>query len=235
MTRKTAAERHRDSAPDDSEWPPRDEALIDALMALHHPIRRRLLELLSIEGPATVGRLAQRSRLAVGSVSHHMSRLHRAGFVEPAPELARDTRQTWWRHVARTLDWSQYNFPVGSVARHIADAAERADIDHQLQAIAMWLRDRSGYPEPWNTTSVASSSLVNATPEQFDDLRRRLTELIKTWSDECRADAEVCPDADRTPIRVLTRAFPSDPGLSGSREQTCPAIVPTGDQDQDRA
>jgi len=63
--------------------------LMDVLVALHHPTRRWLAELLWIEGPATVGRLAARTGLAVGSVSHHLKPLHQQGFIEPAPELAR--------------------------------------------------------------------------------------------------------------------------------------------------
>ena len=39
-------------------------------MAFHRPTRRWLAELLEIEGPASVGRLAARTGLAVGSVSH---------------------------------------------------------------------------------------------------------------------------------------------------------------------
>ncbi len=61
-------------------------------MAFHHPTRRWLAELLEIEGPASVGQLAARTGLAVGSVSHHLKALHRTGFIEPAPDLARDTQ-----------------------------------------------------------------------------------------------------------------------------------------------
>ena len=59
MTRRTAEERHRIERDVSTE-------LMDVLVALHHPTRRWLAELLWVEGPATVGRLAARTGLAVG-------------------------------------------------------------------------------------------------------------------------------------------------------------------------
>src|ERR1700754_4829053 len=88
MPRRPASDRHTASAPATDGWPPTGDALAEALIALHHPARRRLYEVLSLEGPASVGQLAQRTGLAPGSVSHHLKPLHRAGFVVPAPELA---------------------------------------------------------------------------------------------------------------------------------------------------
>lgn len=79
---------------------------MDLLIALHHPTRRWLAELLKVEGPSSVGRLAVRSGLAVGSVSHHLKPLHQQGFIEPAPELARDTRESWWRATDRNISWN---------------------------------------------------------------------------------------------------------------------------------
>ncbi|MGO4662729.1 hypothetical protein AB4Z14_12725 [Terrabacter sp. 2TAF16] len=42
------------------------------------------------------------------------------------------------------------------------------------------------------------------------ELSRRLTALV-VESDECRADVEVHPDAERLPVRVSARVFPSGP------------------------
>jgi predicted transcriptional regulator len=211
MPRKTADERHRDSAPENTEWPPKNEAMIDALIAVHNPTRRRLLELLSLEGPASVGRLAQLSGTAVGSVSHHLKRLHKAGFIEPAPEHAHDTRESWWQAIPRRFSWTQYDFPAGSGARDIADAAERAEIDHQLHAMADWLKHRAELPEPWDTTDWSSSGITSVTTAQVRDLTQRLQHVIDDWSSECRADRQDHPDADRMPVRLMLRVFPHDP------------------------
>ena len=115
MTRRTAEERHRIEQGVSTE-------LMDVLVALHHPTRRWLAELLWVEGPATVGRLAARTGLAVGSVSHHLKPLHQQGFIEPAPELARDTRESWWRTTPRNLSWSVEDFEPDSLGRRVAAA-----------------------------------------------------------------------------------------------------------------
>ncbi|HEY9291643.1 MAG TPA: winged helix-turn-helix domain-containing protein [Microlunatus sp.] len=214
MTRKPAVERHLDSAPTpEADWPPSGGEMIDALIAVHHPARRRLYEILTVDGPANVGQLAQRTGLAVGSVSHHLKRLHRAGFVTPAPELARDTRQSWWRGVRRRLSWSADEFLPGSVARDIADVAERNNLEHHTRTITAWMRDRSDYPEPWDGLGVSSDSLSRATPEQFDELQQRLAEVVSEWQERCWADADERPEVERMPVRTILRAFPSDPGV----------------------
>ena len=139
MTRKTAEERHRierDAGTD----------LMDVLVALHHPTRRWLAELLWVEGPATVGRLAARTGLAVGSVSHHLKPLHRQGFIEPAPELARDTRESWWRTTPRNLSWSPDDFEPDSLGRRVADQAEVENFRYQVRAIQAWLKEMAEAP-----------------------------------------------------------------------------------------
>ena len=120
MTRRTAELRHQDTAPARTPGAESGAELLDVLIAFHHPTRRWLCEVLSSEGPAKVGTLAARTGLAVGSVSHHLKALHRYGFVEPAPDLARDTRESWWRIAPRDLSWLAEDFTAGTMGRRVA-------------------------------------------------------------------------------------------------------------------
>jgi DNA-binding transcriptional ArsR family regulator len=209
MTRRTAAERHLDSAPvpgDD-----RADALADLLVAYHHPVRRWLSELLSMGGPANVGQLAARTGLAAGSVSHHLKVLHRQGLIEPAPELARDTRESWWRARTQPLTWSVDEFEEGTLGRRVAEAAEAENLRHQLRALRDWM-SRTPHDDPaWRQAAESVDTLVVATVEQLDDLGDRLTALVVEWSRECAADAQARPDVVRRPVRAIARAFPSGP------------------------
>ncbi|WP_158607586.1 transcriptional regulator [Flexivirga caeni] len=212
MTRKTAAERHTDSAPaDDVTGQPAGAALVDALLALHHPVRRRIYEVLTNEGPATVGQLAGRLELAVGSVSHHLKPLHKNGFIEPAPELARDTRESWWRGINRRLSWSGDDYPDGSFARQVTDAAERANLEYLNAVTVQWLRTRDQLPEVWRE-SLATDTFVPATVQQLKDFVRRIDAVQQEWYREVRADADRNPSAERRPVRFIARVFPGDPG-----------------------
>src|SRR3954451_14614673 len=106
MTRRLAAERHLDSAPRPDDGRDPSDQFAELLVAFHHPIRRWLAELLGVEGPSNVGRLAALTGLAVGSVSHHLRVLHQQNVIEPAPDLARDTRESWWRLRPVPMAWN---------------------------------------------------------------------------------------------------------------------------------
>ena len=142
MPRKTAAERHSVERGLSTE-------MMDVLIALHHPTRRWLAELLWVEGPGTVGALAARTGLAVGSVSHHLKPLHRQGFIEPAPDLARDTRESWWRTTPRSISWSPDDFETDSLGRRVADEAEVENFRYQVRSIRQWLAEMAGAPLEW--------------------------------------------------------------------------------------
>jgi DNA-binding transcriptional ArsR family regulator len=209
MPRRTAAERHLDSVPEPA--PDVTSELADLLVAYHHPIRRWLTELLALEGPANVGRLAARTELAVGSVSHHLKVLHRQGLVEPAADLARDTRESWWRLCDRPFSWSVDDFEEGSLGRRVAEAAEVENFRHQVRAVRAWLQQQASDAPAWRLAAESVDSVTYATVEQLDDLGDRLTRLVTEWSAACVADKAEHPDAVRRPVRAIARAFPSAP------------------------
>jgi len=201
MTRKTAELRHRidDDASTD---------LIDVLVALHHPTRRWLVELLHVEGPATVGGLAGRTGLAVGSVSHHLKPLHRQGFVEPAPELARDTRESWWRVTERPLSWSVEDFAPDGLDRKVAGQAELENFRFQARATQQWLKQMDEATPEWRRAAGSTETLVRATPEQTAELHRRLGDVVSEWTEEVKTES---PAPESRMVRVILRLFPSGP------------------------
>jgi len=211
VTRRTAAERHLDSAPRPApERDPSDE-LAELLMAFHHPIRRWLTELLGVEGPANVGQLAARTGLAVGSVSHHLKVLHGQDLIEPAPELARDTRESWWRLKPRSMTWSVEDFDAGTLGRRVAQTAEAENLRFQVRAMQAWLRRAPDETAGWRTAANSVDTYVPATEAQVRDFARRLSRLVREWSDECMTDAAERPGVERRPVRAIARVFPSEP------------------------
>lgn len=178
------------------------------LAAFHHPVRAALHRLLELDGPAPVGRLAARRGLAAGSASHHLKVLHAAGLVEPAPELARDTRESWWRAVPVRMTWSTDDFPRGSADHAQAVAAERAVYADHVAALDAWQRRRHGSGDPWGHDGSSSETSMMATREQLQDLARRLTEVLVSWSDEVQADRELHPEAVRRPVLSFAHTFP---------------------------
>lgn len=203
MTRRTADHRF-DDLPDDVPWPPRGAAMGEAITALAHAGRRRLLDELTLNGPAPVGALARATGMAAGSASHHLRVLARAGFIVAAPELAGDTRQSWWRATRRTLRWSDDAFAPGSAGWELGQLAGRANLDYLLDAARRWQRspDQAG----WDGT--VSDVLTQATQNQCADLGTRLAEVISQWARECAQDQELHPDHERRPVRAVALTFP---------------------------
>ena len=93
------------------------------LAAMAHPLRRRLLGLLKLDGPSTATVLAERTSQAVGNISYHLRTLAAAGLIEEAPELARDRRERWWRRTASTLGWASADFAGDAASDAVARAA----------------------------------------------------------------------------------------------------------------
>ena len=211
MTRRSAAERHLASAPRPSADRTPSEELAELLVAFHHPIRRWLTELLSVGGPANVGQLAARTGLAVGSVSHHLKVLHHQDLVEPAPELARDTRESWWRLRSRTMTWSVDDFDEGSLGRRVAQTAEVENLRFQVRAMQEWLRQAPAETPAWRAAANSVDTYVSATEDQVRDLAEQLRVLMSEWSTRCTRDADRNPHAERRPVRAIARVFPSEP------------------------
>jgi DNA-binding transcriptional ArsR family regulator len=154
---------------------------IDTITAVHHPVRRHIIDFLVIEGPSQVGTLARALGQQVGSISHHLRMLERAGVVEQAPELATDGRTSWWRWVGGGVDWSVEDFVDRPADRHRAEVAERLNFEHHVERFVDWQRHKATYDEQWRRCVFTSDSLARATPEELSDLGRRITEVVREW------------------------------------------------------
>jgi predicted ArsR family transcriptional regulator len=204
MPRRTADQRHADTAPS-AEGP----EVIEQLIAYHHPTRQRILETISVHGPASVGMIADRLGIAPGSVSHHLKPLHRGGFVEPAPELAPDTRASWWRLGRTSVSYDALDYPAGSRAREVVSLAERANDDRHVTAMRRWRTRRHELPEPWRRAGGSSDTAVAATAEQVVELQARLDDVLRAWAHEVHEDQTTHPDADRRHVLAFAHVVPS--------------------------
>lgn len=178
------------------------EADAKTLAAMAHPVRRRLLRQLSINGPATASMLAERIDQLVGNVSHHLKVLAECGLIEQAPELAKDKRERWWRSVRATVSWSVHEEDVDPVEYAVATAAESVNLDQHMAWVRDWIAVRDNYPREWGDASAATDGWSRATPEELADLTGELIGVITRF---CSRDI---PDdgKDREPVFVFAHA-----------------------------
>src|SRR5260370_8195506 len=67
------------------------------LAAMTHPLRRRLLSILKLDGPSTASALAQRTEQGVGNISHHLHVLPAARLIPWGPPPAPPPPPAWGR------------------------------------------------------------------------------------------------------------------------------------------
>lgn len=161
-----------------------------ALRALANPLRLRVLGTLRSDGPQTVGRLSDRFDVAPGSISYHLTTLEQHGFVEPAPELARDGRERWWR---ATADFTTYQ--PGELAddpeRQVAGTAMRravlASYGAEQQA---YLDVEPSLPRDWIAAAGSGDTFALLTVEELAELRDELEALAQRWGERRDPDRE---------------------------------------------
>jgi DNA-binding transcriptional ArsR family regulator len=163
------------------------QADIDKIAAMAHPARRRILDLLSAYGPATVGSLARDSGERVGSVSHHLKMLARVGLIEEAPELARDRRESWWRIVRASWSWSVADFDDDPAGRMVAEAAERDQLRGCVEGVQQWFDRRDEYDLAWRQAAFSTTSRLNLTAGELDELGRRVSEVMADFAESIDA------------------------------------------------
>jgi DNA-binding transcriptional ArsR family regulator len=177
-----------------------------AMRALAHPMRLRILGLLRVDGPATVGMIAERTGEAAGSASYHMQTLAKHGFVEPAPELARDRRERWWRAAHQVTSWQPAEF-LGDPERHAAsDAMRRAVLDAYHRELLEALDAEAHLDAEWVAASDSSDGAAYLTLDEFRELGAELAAVRERWFARGRDERER-PEGARA-VRWITHTFP---------------------------
>ncbi|MCF3106122.1 helix-turn-helix domain-containing protein [Streptomyces roseoverticillatus] len=184
--------------------PAKPERRIDArsLRGLAHPLRMRIFELLSLDGPATATGLSERLGENTGTVSWHLRHLAEHGFIEE--ETGRGTkRERWWRRVgtANRLDTADFR----------DDPDSRGALSVYLHELAQqhFGRVTRYFTEEWddrwrNAGTVSDWSNLRLTPDQLAALNADLLAVIARHTPA--ADAAPAPDA--LPVVVQLQSFP---------------------------
>ena len=177
------------------------------LAAMSHPLRRRLLDALAVDGPSTITMLAERTGQASGNVSHHVKVLHEASLVEDAPELARDRRERWWRLRAAGIRWSSTSFDEDQATAAVADAAASLNLEHQVGKVRAWLAQHETADRAWLDASFSTDFWLQLTPDELAQLSEQILDLLNAWyRRETPKDG-----AERESVFVFARGMPAAP------------------------
>ncbi len=177
------------------------------LAALAHPLRRRLLDLLRVDGPATASSLAEKTDQAIANVSHHLRVLGESNLIEQAPELARDKRERWWRMPTGSLRWSTSDFDDDPAGQVIAETLQQMLLDQHIKLLRDWYSKERSEQGDWINGAFSSDKWLRLTPQELFQLSEEIGELFGRWGRR-----EVPDDGQqREPVLVFAYGMPAKP------------------------
>lgn len=176
------------------------------LAAMSHPLRRRLMDVLKVYGPATASALAGRTDQAVANVSHHLKVLAAADLIAEAPELAKDRRERWWRLVSPSLRWTSGDFDDDPSRQAVASAAVSLNLDRHLSLVRAWYATREDRPA-WDGAAFSTDKWLHLTPAELGEVEREILGVLDRW-----ARRRVPDDGQtREPVFLFAYGVPAQP------------------------
>jgi DNA-binding transcriptional ArsR family regulator len=141
------------------------------MRALAHPLRLRLIALLSELGPASVTALAGRTGESTASVSYHLSQLARFALVEEAVE-ARTGRERPWRVTHRGISWDSNDGEEASALLRAAYLQER------LRVIDEYTVAEPALPDEWRSAAFFLDDIGHLTPAELEEVAGQIKTLL---------------------------------------------------------
>ncbi|MGO2004819.1 MULTISPECIES: ArsR/SmtB family transcription factor [Micrococcaceae] len=172
------AERHSARAPE------REPRVMTSpmLKAMAHPLRRRIVAVLGAQESARAADLAQQLGVAANTLSFHLRTLADAGFVQEAPEFARDRRDRVWKAAVQSFRVGSPETPIGP--------EDEAPLTAYLDQLTMDQQEMVAKVTAW-----APGFATGREPEAKADLSLGTLRLTPAEADELFT--EVCAVLDR--------------------------------------
>ncbi|MEW9519098.1 helix-turn-helix domain-containing protein [Streptomyces tubercidicus] len=177
-----------------------------SLRGLAHPLRMRILDLLTLDGPDTATGLGRRLGENTGTVSWHLRHLADHGFIEE--ETGRGTRrERWWRavRVSRRLDTNDFRDDPDS--RGALSVYLHETVHRDFEQVTGYLAEDWG-PEWRDAGTLSRWADLRLTSEQLASLNAEL-EAVVLRHREVAARGGAAPEAEEArPVIVQLQSFP---------------------------
>ncbi|MCB5165830.1 helix-turn-helix domain-containing protein [Streptomyces bambusae] len=181
----------------------------EALKALTHPLRIRLLGLLRQNGPATASELAVVTGESSASTSYHLRVLAKYAFVTEAEH--RDGRERRWQAVHAVTSWSNADMEASPASRAFVTFSRRRQIAHLEESLVQHEADLADglLGRDWVEPSGISDLMPRLTPDSLTELweafEEKVTELAERDTQDPRA----------VPVVVVVAGLPLAPPTAG--------------------
>jgi len=182
----------------------------EALRAMAHPVRLRLIGLLRHDGPSTASALAARLGLNSGATSYHLRQLAKHGYVVDDETLG-NGRDRYWRAAHQSTRAGETEETPEE--RDALDAFAQAIAIVHTEQLQHAVEERPLLPLEWREPSTLSDWSRRLTPQRALELSRALDDLVDSWEE----DDEDVPGAEE--FIVTVHAFPRPGKLGSDREE----------------
>ncbi|HZT15831.1 MAG TPA: winged helix-turn-helix domain-containing protein [Gaiellaceae bacterium] len=156
---------------------------VEALRALGHPARLRILGRLQLEGPATATECADEVGESPSACSYHLRTLAKHGFVEEAP--SDDGRERRWRSAVASLE-----FDAGADADEEFQAASAlaraAMLELSDAAVREYLTHERSFSPAWREAAAFTHATIVATPRELEQIVGRIQALLEPYMRSAR-------------------------------------------------
>ncbi|ATY10307.1 ArsR family transcriptional regulator [Amycolatopsis sp. AA4] len=185
---------------------------IDAqtLRALAHPLRMELLDLLTLDGPATATGLAKRVGESSGTTSWHLRQLAETGLV--VEDSGRGSkRERWWKAAQDSTRMSAADFVHQPEMAGSLMAFLHHHVDQRYREQSRFVAELPRWAHEWRDSSTLSSTMlpltVAETRQMIDEIEAVIERyrrparpgdesVITQWAAFPRSSAETMPEGE---------------------------------------
>jgi len=153
-----------------------------ALRALAHAGRAKILERLTVYGPATATECAEEVGMSPSACSYHLRLLQRYGFVAEAHDEERtDGRERLWRAVVTAWRSEASDDTDPQTMQSIDMALARVQLAGSDERVLAWVDQSAHEGHEWHEATLISNTTLAASAEQVKVLQDRIQELLRPY------------------------------------------------------
>jgi DNA-binding transcriptional ArsR family regulator len=180
-----------------------------ALRAVAHPTRLKLLGELRRVGPLTATQAGERIDESPAGCSFHLRQLAKYGLVEEAGGGRGRARP--WRATSMGHEWASRG--PGGEPDEASDMLTRVVVERWFEQSLAWVDRRREETEEWAEAAICEDRLLYITPAEFDELSRRVGELLEPYAR--RVTDPGSRPAEARPATYIQLGFPIEDGGPG--------------------
>jgi hypothetical protein len=177
-----------------------------ALRALAHPVRWKLIDVLTTEGTVTATRCSELIGESTATCSYHLSVLAKYGYITRVASA--QWREKPWRLVTPDLNLSASELDDERSAASRAAAA--AFVDYEMNRLKDSLRRGAQAPEGWPGTQKIMATTAWLTAGELRQLIAEIGQVLDKYGDRGRASAERPETARPARLFAAVALMPSD-------------------------